>query len=73
MNIKVISINEFMSIEFKMCFVCGLKKYHQFYFNKYLYRVCFKCMKKNNVRKFFGIKKNECFLGSDSIKSSDSN
>ena len=44
--IKIISINEFMDREFKFCFVCGSKKYCQFYFNDHLYRVCAKCLNK---------------------------
>lgn len=50
---KVISINQFMDIEFKFCFVCGNKKFCQFYYNDHLYRVCSKCLKKNKVKSFF--------------------
>jgi len=53
-KIKIISLNDFLDIEFKFCFVCGLKKYNQFYFRDHIYRVCNLCLKKNKVRKFFG-------------------
>jgi len=73
-KIKVISINEFLDIEFKFCFVCGVKKYNQFYFNDHLYRVCNLCLKKKIVMEFFGQNKNSCrnYKGSDSKLPSDS-
>ena len=39
--------------QFKICFVCGNSKYREFYINDHLYRVCFNCLKKPNVREFF--------------------
>ena len=52
-NPKIIGLNEFLDIEFKVCFVCGDKKYNQFYFDDHIYRICAKCLKKRKVRSFF--------------------
>jgi len=52
-NFKTIKINEFLDIEFKLCFVCGNKKYSEFYVNNHLYRVCTKCLKKQKTIQFF--------------------
>lgn len=54
--IKVIGINEFLNDPvFKNCFVCGDKKYCEFHFHEHIYRVCSACLKKENVKHFFGI------------------
>jgi len=55
-NIKVIGLNEFLNEpEFKNCFVCGDEKYCEFHFESSIYRVCSNCLKKENVKHFFGI------------------
>ena len=52
---KCLSLNELFLIEpiFWNCFVCGDKRYCEFYFQNHLYRVCVICLKKENVKEFF--------------------
>ena len=52
-NFRTVSINEFLDIEFKLCFVCGNKKYCEFYVDDHLYRVCANCLKKQKTIQFF--------------------
>lgn len=42
-----------LEICFKSCFVCGNKKYEEFYDEGNLYRICKKCLKKRKVKTFF--------------------
>jgi len=44
---------ELLVKEFQMCFVCGNTKYREFYYNDTIYRVCFNCLKRPNVKEFF--------------------
>ncbi len=54
-KMKTIDLNGFLQDEvFKNCFVCGNKKYCEFYFNESIYRVCAICLKKPDVMNFFG-------------------
>ncbi len=53
MEMRVISLNEFMDLEFQFCFKCGSKKYCQFYANNAIYRVCNDCIKKQDIIDFF--------------------
>lgn len=48
-----ISLNQFIDVEFKSCFVCGGKKYCEFYVNDHIYRICAKCLKKKKISNFF--------------------
>ena len=50
--IKCISLNQFLDIEFKFCFVCSNKKYCQFYVKNYLFRLCTNCLRKKEVKSF---------------------
>ncbi len=52
-EIKIITLNQFLDIECKSCFVCGYEKYNEFYFKDSLYRICGKCLKKDNIIQFF--------------------
>jgi uncharacterized membrane protein len=51
---RVISLNGFLEKEFKFCYICGNKKYNEFYINGRLYRICDNCLKtnKNHIREF---------------------
>ena len=48
-----ISISELLKTEAYWCFVCGNKKYREFYFRGHIYRVCFNCLKTRIVKDFF--------------------
>ena len=50
-----LTLNQLFLVEpiFDNCFVCGDKRYCQFYVNGHLYRVCAFCLKKDNVKGFF--------------------
>ncbi len=50
---EVVSLNQFLEKEIKLCFVCGSKKYQEFYINNHFYRVCKRCLKKKNVSTFY--------------------
>ena len=49
------NLNDFLKNDpiFYNCFVCGDKRYCEFYFNKNIYRVCAKCLKTKKVKGFF--------------------
>ena len=53
MPLKTISINRFLQLEVNQCFVCGDSRFHDYYAEGYLYRVCDKCKKLPKVIKFF--------------------
>jgi len=48
--IRRITLNQFLEIEVTCCFVCGNKKYIEFYKNDHLFRICSACLKLPKVK-----------------------
>ncbi len=55
---EIINLNEFLTKEFKSCFVCGNINYCEFYIKEHLFRICAKCLKTEPVKNFLRMSEN---------------